>query len=53
LEKFTALIIDTYRKGNTVFVARNGASVATTSHYQVDFGFFVRYFKKKESRLEV
>lgn len=51
LEKITSIIIDAYKNGNTIFIAGNGGSAATASHYQVDFGFFVRYFKKK--RLKV
>ena len=51
LEKITSLIIDAYRNGKTVYVAGNGGSAATASHYQVDFGFFVRYFKKKRIKV--
>lgn len=51
LEKITSVLINAYKNGNTIFVAGNGGSAATASHYQVDFGFFVRYFKQK--RLKV
>lgn len=51
LEKITSIIIDAYKNEKTIFIAGNGGSAATASHYQVDFGFFVRYFKKK--RLKV
>jgi D-sedoheptulose 7-phosphate isomerase len=51
LEKFTALIVDVYRDQKTIYVAGNGGSAATASHYQVDFGFFVRYFKKKRIKV--
>lgn len=51
LEKITSLIIEAYKNGNTVYVAGNGGSAATASHYQVDFGFFVRYFKKKRIKV--
>ena len=32
-------------------MAGNGGSAATASHYKVDFGFFVRYFKKKRIKV--
>lgn len=51
LEKITSLIIEVYKNGNTVYVAGNGGSAATASHYQVDFGFFVRYFKKRRIKV--
>jgi len=44
LEPVITTIIDTFKKGNTLFVAGNGGSAATASHMQVDFSFFVRYF---------
>ncbi|MCH7623280.1 MAG: SIS domain-containing protein, partial [Nitrospinae bacterium] len=37
-------------KGRCVFLFGNGGSAATASHYQVDFGFFVRYFTKKRMK---
>lgn len=51
LEKITSIIVDTYKNENTIYVAGNGGSAATASHYQVDFGFFVRYFKKKRIKV--
>lgn len=51
LEKITSIIINAYKNGNTIFVAGNGGSAATASHYQVDFGFFVRYFKQKRIKV--
>jgi len=50
LDKIATYIIEAYKNGNTIYVAGNGGSAATASHYQVDFGFFVRYFKKKENK---
>ena len=47
LERIVATIVEAYKKDKTIYVAGNGGSAATASHYQVDFGFFVRYFKKK------
>ena len=44
LEPVVTVIIDTFKRGNTLFVAGNGGSAATASHMQVDFSFFVRYF---------
>jgi D-sedoheptulose 7-phosphate isomerase len=51
LENIVSKIVDAYRNGNTIYVAGNGGSAATASHYQVDFGFFVRYFKKKRIKV--
>ena len=51
LEKITTQIIEAYKNGKTIYVAGNGGSAATASHYQVDFGFFVRYFKKKRIKI--
>ena len=44
LEPVITSFIDTFKRGNTLFVAGNGGSAATASHMQVDFSFFVRYF---------
>jgi len=44
LEPVITTIIDTFKKGDTLFIAGNGGSAATASHMQVDFSFFVRYF---------
>lgn len=51
LEQITTTIIDAYKNEKTVFVAGNGGSAATASHYKVDIGFFVRYFKKKRIKV--
>lgn len=52
LEKITATIIKAYKEEQTIYVAGNGGSAATASHYKVDFGFFVRYFKKKRIKVQ-
>ena len=44
LEPVVTAIIDTFKRGNTLYIAGNGGSAATASHMQVDFSFFVRYF---------
>ena len=44
LEPCVTAIIDTFKRGNTLYVAGNGGSATTASHMQVDFSFFVRYF---------
>lgn len=51
LERIVATIVEAYKKDKTIYVAGNGGSAATASHYQVDFGFFVRYFKKKRIKV--
>lgn len=51
LEKITQTIVTAYKNDKTIYVAGNGGSAATASHYQVDFGFFVRYFKKKRIKV--
>ena len=51
LEKITETIVNAYKNDKTIYVAGNGGSAATASHYQVDFGFFVRYFKKKRIKV--
>jgi D-sedoheptulose 7-phosphate isomerase len=51
LEKIATHIIEAYKHGKTIYVAGNGGSAATASHYQVDFGFFVRYFKKRRIKV--
>lgn len=51
LEQITSTIIDAYKNDKTIYVAGNGGSAATASHYKVDFGFFVRYFKKKRIKV--
>lgn len=44
LESIVAAIIETFKNGNTLYIAGNGGSAATASHIQADFQFFVRYF---------
>jgi D-sedoheptulose 7-phosphate isomerase len=51
LEQICARIVEAYKDDKTIYVAGNGGSAATASHYQVDFGFFVRYFKKKRIKV--
>lgn len=51
LEQITAAIVEAYKNDKTIYVAGNGGSAATASHYKVDFGFFVRYFKKKRIKV--
>jgi D-sedoheptulose 7-phosphate isomerase len=51
LEQITVQIVEAYKNNKTIYVAGNGGSAATASHYQVDFGFFVRYFKKKRIKV--
>jgi len=51
LEEITATIVNAYKNEKTIYVAGNGGSAATASHYQVDLGFFVRYFKKKRIKV--
>lgn len=51
LESITATIVNAYKNERTIYVAGNGGSAATASHYQVDLGFFVRYFKKKRIKV--
>ena len=50
LEKIVARFIQAHKEGKTVYVCGNGGSAATSSHWQVDFGFFVRYFSKKRMK---
>lgn len=51
VESIVEKIVEVYKNGNTIYVCGNGGSAATASHYQVDFGFFVRYFKKKRIKV--
>ncbi len=44
LTQVVSLMIETFKKGNTVYVCGNGGSAATASHMQADFSFFVRYY---------
>lgn len=50
LEAIVARFIKAHKEGKTVYVCGNGGSAATSSHWQVDFGFFVRYFAKKRMK---
>jgi len=50
LETIVARFIKAHKEGKTVYVCGNGGSAATSSHWQVDFGFFVRYFTKKRMK---
>lgn len=51
LTEIFEMIVEAYKNENTIYVAGNGGSAATASHYQVDFGFFVRYFKKQRIKV--
>ena len=51
VEAIVEKIVEVYKNGNTIYVCGNGGSAATASHYQVDFGFFVRYFKEKRIKV--
>jgi D-sedoheptulose 7-phosphate isomerase len=51
IEKIIERIVQAYRDENTIYIVGNGGSASTASHMQVDFGFFVRYFKDR--RLKV
>ncbi len=51
LEKIVETIITAYKQEKTIFVCGNGGSAATASHFQVDFGFFVRYFTEKRIKI--
>ena len=51
LEKIASTIIEVYKNEKTIYVVGNGGSAATASHYKVDFGFFVRYFKNKRIKI--
>jgi D-sedoheptulose 7-phosphate isomerase len=48
LEKIVSVIIQAHKHGKTIYVAGNGGSAATASHYHVDFAFSVRYFNKNK-----
>ena len=50
LEQIIARFVQAYRENKTVYVCGNGGSAATASHFQVDFGFFVRYFTNKRMK---
>ena len=50
LEAIVSCFIKAHKENKTVFVCGNGGSAATASHFQVDFGFFVRYFTKKRMK---
>lgn len=44
-------IIDTFKRGNTLFICGNGGSAATSSHMQVDFTYFIRHFTDYKPRI--
>lgn len=44
-------IIETFKRGNTMFICGNGGSAATASHMQVDFTYFIRHFTKYKPRI--
>jgi len=46
LTNVISTLVDTFKKGKTVYICGNGGSAATASHMQADFTFFVRYFTK-------
>ena len=51
LEDIVTTIINAHKEKKTIFVCGNGGSAATSSHFQVDFGFFVRYFTKRRIKI--
>lgn len=44
-------IIDTFKRGNTLFICGNGGSAATATHMQVDFTYFIRHFTDYKPRV--
>lgn len=44
-------IIETFKRGNTLFICGNGGSAATASHMQVDFTYFIRHFTDYKPRI--
>ena len=50
VEMIISIFINAHKNGKTIYVCGNGGSAATASHWQVDFGFFVRYFSKKRMK---
>ncbi|MCX6168375.1 MAG: SIS domain-containing protein [Ignavibacteriales bacterium] len=51
LEKIVTTIIDAHKAKKTIYVCGNGGSAATSSHFQVDFGFSVRYFTQRRIKI--
>ena len=51
LAKVVSVIVEAYRNDKTIYICGNGGSAATASHMQVDFGFFIRNFKKRRIRV--
>jgi len=43
-ESVMTQIIETFKNGNSLYIAGNGGSAATASHMQADFQFYVRYY---------
>ncbi|MCF8262624.1 MAG: SIS domain-containing protein [Melioribacteraceae bacterium] len=52
LEQIIDQFIRVQKTRNTIYVCGNGGSAATASHFQVDFGFFVRYFTEKRIKIK-
>lgn len=44
-------IIETFKRGNALFICGNGGSAATASHMQVDFSYFIRHFTDYKPRI--
>ncbi len=51
LEKIISSFIQAHKNSNTIYVCGNGGSAATSSHFQVDFAFFVRNFTNKRIKI--
>lgn len=51
VEKVLTTIIETFKRGNTLFICGNGGSAATASHMQVDFTYFIRHFTDYKPRI--
>ena len=51
LEKIISRFVRAHADGKTIFVCGNGGSAATASHFQVDFGFYLRYFTEKRIKI--
>ena len=51
-ENITSILIQAYKNEKTIYVAGNGGSAATASHYKADFNFFIRYFKEKRFKIQ-
>lgn len=51
LVKIVEQFIRVHKENKTIYVCGNGGSAATASHYQVDFGFFIRCFSGKRIKI--